>query len=215
MSNPTVTLRRDQIMRLLDGNPVQVATPVGLLDVTPAEDQPWQPMLQRPMPAHIVSHHRAHGIRVPDELWSNDIYEVFVAYLDENEPDSGRHLSIKRYDRAPVRNWRHFQQMKNEICGEFCEGMELFPSEARIADNANQYHLWVMPEGEEIPIGFEGGMTLLDPTEVEQYNSHGKGRQEPLQPGLTIGQKMEDHQRESGDADHETRRAIIEGRPPS
>lgn len=199
-------------MRLLDGHTVQLQTSVGLLELATVEDDAWQPLRRVPMPAHIVRNHTAMGLPVPDELWANDIYEVFVAYLD-GSPDTGWHLSIKRYDRAPVRNWRHFQQMKNEICGEHAEGLELFPGEHRLADNANQYHLFVMPLGTPVPIGFEGGMTLLDPHEVRQFNTNGDpGRQEPLQPGLTVGEGMERHQRESGDADDPRRRAIIEGR---
>lgn len=188
MTNPTVTLTRDQLMRLLDGHTVQLPTSVGLLELTTTEDDAWQPLRVQDVPPRIVSHHRSMGLEPPDELWSNDTYEVFVSYMEEHDPESGWHLSIKRYDRAPVRNWRHFQQMKNEICGEHAEGLELFPGEHRLADNANQYHLWVMPLGTPIPLGFEGGMTLLDPTEVQAFNENGDpGRQEPLQPGLTMG----------------------------
>jgi hypothetical protein len=215
MTNPRIAITREALMRLLDGHPVQVATSVGLLEIETTEDPPWQPLTRRRLPPHLAAYHTAHGLPVPDELWTNDIYEVFVAYLD-GKPDTGWHLSIKRYDRAPVRNWRHFQQMKNEICGEMAEGVELFPGEYRLADNANQYHLWVMPLGTPITLGFEGGMTLLDPTEVEAFNDNGDpGRQEPLQPGLTMGEGMEAHQRESGASEDPRRRAIIEGRNPT
>jgi hypothetical protein len=212
VSDTTVCLTRDQLMRLLDGHTVQLPTSVGLLDLTTTVDPEWQPLRRIPIPENIRRNHEALNMRVPDELWSNDTYEVFVAYLD-GTPDSGWWLSIKRYDRAPVRNWRHFQQMKNEICGEHAEGMELFPGEHRVTDNANQYHLWVMPIGTPIPVGFEAGMTLLDPTEVAQYNANGDpGRQEPRQPGLTMGDGMEAAQREQGMTDDPRRQAIIHGR---
>ena len=124
---------------------------------------------------------------MPDEIWANDIYEVFVTRQTDN---ASAHLSIKRYDRAAIRNWRHFQQMKNEILGEDVEAIELYPSEGRLADNANQYHLWAFPPGERIPIGFEDGMVLIDDEDVEAWNQ-GRGRQEPRQDGLTVGDAMQ------------------------
>ena len=208
---PRVKLDRQQILRLLDGYPVQVATEVGLLEFEATQEE-WRPLRRIEVPPHMRDLSMTRGTSI-NELWTNDTYEVMVSYLDGKSPDSGWHLSIKRYDRAAVRNWRHFQQMKNEICGDMCEGLELFPSEGRLADNANQYHLWVMPLGEPIPIGFEGGMTIMDPDDVDQLNRNGgKGRQEPRQPGLTVGDGMEQAQREQGLLDHPARRAIIEGR---
>lgn len=193
--NPLVKVAREQILRLLDGHRVQVQTPVGLLELEDGGDQRWRPVKRRPIPAHITRHHKQFDLPVPDELWANDIYEVFVHYAG----DRMKHLSIKRYDRAPVRNWRHFQQMKNEICGEFCEAVELFPSEARVADNANQYHLTVFPEGMVLPFGFEHGLVTIEDEDVKLYNeSGGKGRQEPMQPGLTMGRKMNDVQKATG-----------------
>jgi hypothetical protein len=32
--------------------------------------------------------------------------------------------------------------------------MELYPAESRLVDQANQFHLWVMAEGESIPVGW-------------------------------------------------------------
>lgn len=211
MANPIVKLARQQILRLLDGQRVQIPTSVGLLEIEAKADAKWVPLKKLAIPKGIFDLHVANNLKAPDELWSNDIYEVFVHY-SEDEALGGRHLSIKRYDRAAVHNWRHFQQIKNEICGDFFEAVELYPSEARIADNANQYHLFVMPEGVDIPIGFAGGMVVIDDDEVAEYNANGdKGRQEPMQEGLTVGQGMNDHQRITGDTDNPARKAIIGG----
>jgi hypothetical protein len=200
VSNPVVRLARQQILRLLDGQRIQVPTSVGLLDIEAKTDDRWQPLRRIPVPEHIVAFHRANGLTPPVELWRNDIYEVFVneAEPDDHQNVGGKHLSIKRYDRAPVRNWRHLQQIKNEVAGEFIEALELFPSEGRIADNANQYHLFCLPEGMDIPVGFPSGMVVIEPEDVEFYNAQGRGRQEPMQEGLTVGAQMQAAQERDG-----------------
>lgn len=195
MSNVIVKLARQQILRLLDGQRVQVPTSVGLLEVWAKADDRWQPLRQLPIPRHIITHHQANGMEPPDEIWTSETYEVFVY----RTPQDGAHLSIKRYDRASVRNWRHLQQIKNEVVGEEREAMELFPRESRLADNANQMHLWVMPEGLDIPVGFSSGFVTITDEDVTAWNTAGgKGRQEPMQPGLTVGQAMQTQQNRQG-----------------
>lgn len=185
--NPIVKIRREQILRMLDGFRVQVQTTVGLLEVEADVDTEWVPVRRVNIPRHVREHHALNGLPSPAEIWANPTYEVMV-YQQEDVV----HLSIKRYDRAAVHNWRHFQQMKNEIVGEFREALEMYPSEARLADNANQYHLWVLPEGMTIPFGFPNGIVVRDPDDVEAWNTMGHaGRQEPFQPGLTVGAGMQ------------------------
>lgn len=83
------------------------------------------------------------------DVWVNETYQVF-----KNIQDSGLiYLSIKRNDRLPIRNWQHMQQIKNDICGREAEGCELYPAMSRLADSANQYHMWVLPNLEKFPFG--------------------------------------------------------------
>jgi hypothetical protein len=185
ISNPRIKLDRQAIIRLLDGYPVQVATSVGLLEFEAVQTE-WQPMRQRPTPPHIVRAHESTGLGADVALWSNDTYEVFVVEVDI---EAGiKHLSIKRYDRAPTHNWRHLQQIKNEICGESWEAIELYPDESRLADNANQTHLWATAG--RIPVGFPEGVVISD-EQVQAYNeADHPGRQEPRQPGMTVGDTL-------------------------
>jgi len=68
-------------------------------------------------------------------------------------------LSIKRHDREPICDWRDFQEIKNQLCGEQAEGMMLYPAESRVVDTANQYWMYVfMNEGFIIPVGFTQGI---------------------------------------------------------
>ena len=195
--NPRIKLDRQAILRLLDGYPVQVPTEVGLLEFEAVQSE-WQPLRKVPLDPKARAYYvTAMGAEHADSLdiWLNDTYEVIAKPLSPSTADpslAGWHLSIKRLDRAPIRNWRHFQQIKNEVCGPECEAVELFPRESRLADNANQYHLFVMPEGVDIPLGFPTGMVTIRPEDVASYNTMGgPGRQEPMQPGLTIGEEMQ------------------------
>lgn len=130
------------------------------------------------------------------ELWQSEDYEVFVGYMDG--PDVGRtgalHLSIKRYDREPVSDWRHKQAIKNEIAGPFREAVELFPSEHRLMDSANQTHLWVAPGDHELPFGFQGyaAFDLEDARRVATGRGYdpamlARGRQRPWQEDISTG----------------------------
>lgn len=86
------------------------------------------------------------------KVWKNEIYTVHVT----EEPNSGvTELSIRRNDRKPITDWRHKQQIKNQLCGEEREGIELYPAESRCVDTANQYYIFVMPDGVKIPFGFQ------------------------------------------------------------
>lgn len=92
--------------------------------------------------------------------------------------DGSMHLDFKRNDRAAVRDWRHFQAIKNEVAGPDREAIEIFPREANLYDGANEYHLWVLPPGQESPLGLAGPAQLGD-----AINTHDHARY--LQIGAT------------------------------
>ena len=69
----------------------------------------------------------------------NHLYQVQVFRVD----DEMVQLNIRRRDGRPIfRDWRHFQQIKNELVGEECEAVELYPAESRLVDSSNKYHLF-------------------------------------------------------------------------
>jgi hypothetical protein len=81
----------------------------------------------------------------------NAIYQVQV----DEVSDGVTHLCIRRRDgAADLRDWRHFQQIKNELCGEEREAVELYPAESRKVDTSNKWHLWVLPLGTTLPVGW-------------------------------------------------------------
>lgn len=103
-------------------------------------------------------------------VWLNDLYEVEVREHEafvEGWP-SMLHLSIKRIDKEPIHDWRHLQEIKNQLCGPECEAAELYPAESRLIDGANQYHLWVLAPGQAFPFGLltEGGPARSTPEQA-------------------------------------------------
>jgi hypothetical protein len=106
--------------------------------------------------------------------------------------DGSMHLSFKRRDRAAVRDWRHFQAIKNEVAGPEREALELFPAESNLVDAANEYHLWVLPEDLCSPLGMEGGPALLDAVDGMDHAAYRQGgpsggRQRGWEEGIPTG----------------------------
>lgn len=76
------------------------------------------------------------------EVWINDLYQIEVRRYVGHVV-----LNIRRRDgAAALRDWRHFQQIKNELVGPECEGVELYPAESRKVDTSNKYHLFVVTD---------------------------------------------------------------------
>lgn len=126
--------------------------------------QPWEPLTEREITPSMAAVLAEHGWP-PDtyRVFRNNRYQVHVRGMQNDAIAAagipgGRilHLSIKRVDRGPiVRDWRIIQRIKNEIVGEECEAVEIYPAESRLVDEANQYHLWAVPEpGYRFPFGF-------------------------------------------------------------
>lgn len=85
----------------------------------------------------------------------NGVYQVLERDVIGLDGATVTHLSIKRVDGGIVRDWRHLQRLKNILCGPEREAVEIFPAESRLVDTANQFHLWVLPEGQRVPFGYE------------------------------------------------------------
>ena len=125
-------------------------------------DEVWEhfPHVLMPLPVQAVDVeiHERLGTPAPEVYFVSKEYQVAL-YLDvesDGWPEIA-HLSCKRRDREPIdeNRWRILQALKNAICGPECEGVELYPAESRLVDTANQYHLWVLPEGVKLPFGFQ------------------------------------------------------------
>lgn len=86
-------------------------------------------------------------------VWVNNLYQVNVEYL----PDDMAHVTIRRLDKQPIHNWVHFQRIKNQVLGEDCEAVEIFPKERDLVDAKHHYHLWGYRKGDKtFGLGFTG-----------------------------------------------------------
>lgn len=103
----------------------------------------WQPLQPAQPIGDLEAFHRAMGADAL--MFKNNRYTVTVRHLRQEGAPRGvvTHLSIRRNDRKPLRDWRDLQRIKNDLCGPEAEGVELFPAESRLLDASNQYHLWV------------------------------------------------------------------------
>jgi hypothetical protein len=117
----------------------------------------------------------------------NRLYNGFVLVFE----DGSMHLSFKRNDRAPVRDWRHVQAIKNEVAGPEREAFEVYPAESMLVDAANEYHLWVLPEDAMLPLGIAERAVhdLGDTHDHALYRQTGKSgaRQRSWEPGIPTG----------------------------
>ena len=120
-----------------------------------------------------------------DACWLNDTYTVLVReFIVPNWPQPMTHLSIKRNDKDWIHDWRDLQQIKNEVLGIEREGIELYPAESRLVDEANQYHLYVLPAGHEWPVGVDERQ-IGTPEDAEKAGA----RQRPFAYGQIVSRQ--------------------------
>lgn len=99
-----------------------------------------------------------------EEIWLNETYQV--AAIRSDHPIFGKimQINIRRRDGNVIfRDWRHFQDIKNQLAGPECEAVELYPAESRVIDTANKYHLWcILDDTKGIPLGWHEGRHVTD-----------------------------------------------------
>ncbi|NOJ72460.1 DUF7694 domain-containing protein [Paenibacillus alvei] len=47
--------------------------------------------------------------------------------------------------------WAEKQRIKNELFGSSRTAIEVFPPESELVDEANMYHIWILPKGMKLP----------------------------------------------------------------
>lgn len=65
------------------------------------------------------------------------------------------HLWIRNKPNTSI-SWAEKQRIKDELVGPERVAVEVFPARSRLIDHANMYHLWVLPEGFELPFALRG-----------------------------------------------------------
>lgn len=97
-----------------------------------------------------------HGEWMPqlDRYWfSDDGYSV-MSRLINTEWGKVEHVTIQNsLLKGGDVPWSIKQEIKNEIFGENRVAIEIFPSENRLVDVMDVYHLWILPKNFKMPFG--------------------------------------------------------------
>lgn len=156
----------------------------------PTPPRGWQP-LQRAVLSDPDRYARL-GLDPPDAVYGNDRYTVAVRDLGDGGlgGSSALHLSFHRHDREAVRDWRHFQAIKNEVAGPERTAIEIFPPESQLVDAANEYHLWVLPENFPLPFVIPVRNVKTDAESRAEFGPS-KARQRDWERGIPTGKGLE------------------------
>ena len=102
------------------------------------------------------------------EVWQNSIYIATVnRKMNEEFGAEITEIAITRRDKDAIHDWRHFQQIKNDIAGKDCEAIEIYPNEKRLMDTANTYWLYAFPKDYVVPFGFMTSRNVSDSQNAE------------------------------------------------
>jgi hypothetical protein len=178
------------------------------------DDVPWTPFveIEAPFAAPDAGDARA---ATRSKWMANSIYVVLAQVLHEVPPFGlVVQLSITTHDQQARHDWREMQRIKNEIVGESVEAVELYPSENRLVDNANWYHLFCFPRlgihGGRLPFG--EASRFVSEGSVPGFNKTGEGfRQRAFRPEFRPGdlQRADEQLQAGGGGD------ALGRRPPS
>ncbi len=132
------------------------------------ENDKWLKAVESVPQSEKLTLHQVGEIERPfglQTIWvsENRQYKVKLAKgWDSNVDHPMAWLSIIPLADAPLHDWRIMQAFKNQLCGEECCGVEIYPAEEDLLDANNIFHLWVWLDGFKPPFGFRG-RSVVDP----------------------------------------------------
>ncbi len=110
--------------------------------------KPFGPWEKRDISIHHPD--RARGPSWREDCYLNNRYSVQISD-QETKWGTVVHLWIRRHDGQMPRAWMDLQRIKNELIGENRVAVEVFPAVDNFRNSANMAHLWVLPEGMNLP----------------------------------------------------------------
>ena len=84
---------------------------------------------------------------------ANDLYAVLVRPV-VCKWGQVHHLAIRTASNLEP-PWRDKQRIKNELFGEDRLAVEVMPPCDELVDEADMYHVWIMPEGTRLPFSLD------------------------------------------------------------
>lgn len=88
------------------------------------------------------------------ECYRNMLYAVLVRPV-ETPQGQVLHCAIRTISHLEP-PWRDKQRIKNELFGAERIAVEVMPKESNKVDEADMYHMWVLPAGMTLPFGLKG-----------------------------------------------------------
>lgn len=91
-------------------------------------------------------------------VWSLMTNNLFIVSITPFQCDWGWcvHVVVRAKDKATQVTWVVKQRLKDELLGPQRLAIEVFPPVKDLVDQADAYHLWVLPENFQLPFGLEG-----------------------------------------------------------
>jgi hypothetical protein len=86
--------------------------------------------------------------------YANDLYAILVRPL-ATEWGPVNHLAIRTASNLEP-PWRDKQRIKNELFGPCSIAIEVMPDEVELIDEADMYHIWILPPGFRLPFSIFG-----------------------------------------------------------
>jgi hypothetical protein len=78
-----------------------------------------------------------------DRAYRNDKYAVLIRNV-KNEYGLCKHAAIRNLESTEI-SWKEKQEIKDKIFGVNYVAVEVFPKKSDLIDEANMYHLWILP----------------------------------------------------------------------
>lgn len=97
---------------------------------------PWECLSLRPGTAHPIG-----WASELTAAYRNSVFCVMARRL----PDGTRHFMISSLTEERP-SWWEAQRIKNELAGPDATAVEVYPPQREVVDDANAYHLWVLPQ---------------------------------------------------------------------
>lgn len=89
-----------------------------------------------------------------DRCWINTDTDICVSSrLIRTDIGNIEHVTITKKDMGTDLTWSDKQAIKDELFGKNRCAVEVYPTEDRLVDVANVYHLWVFEKGYRLPFG--------------------------------------------------------------
>lgn len=117
----------------------------------------------RPKPVPWVPLTQGDDLEPGLEFWFNARYNVSRRW-EQIDGETVIVIGITRSNESAERDWRDFQQIKNQLAGPEWEGVELYPAESRKKDPSNRFYLFCWQH--RLPFGLPGGRIVLDPSDA-------------------------------------------------